>query len=196
MDYFTSDLHLGHQAILEYTQRGYYLKGADRNIAIHDQWVIDRINTHVKPTDTLWIIGDVTTYKRYEALQLIEKINGHKHLVMGNHDKGNETVFTNAKDVFESVQWYKELHLNKKKIILFHNPIAEWDSGHYSSWHLHGHCHGGFNYEKADLHDKRILDVGWDNSIKLLGEYRPFSYERIADYMDGRVSIEHHGKAD
>lgn len=62
--------------------------------------------------------------------------------------------------------------------------------------HVTGNCHSNFDYKAANLHDKRILDVGWDNAKIVLGEYRPFEFADILKYMEGRVSIEHHGKAD
>jgi calcineurin-like phosphoesterase family protein len=115
--------------------------------------------------------------------------------MVGNHDENLEE-FYRTQGLFETVQTRLNLRLNKKLIILDHHPIAEWHAGHSSSWHLHGHSHSNFDYAKANLHDKRILDVGWDNSVKVLGHYGPFEFEDVQKYMEGRVSIEHHGKAD
>lgn len=205
--YFTSDLHFNHKSILnpEYTERGTYIRqegagrltdAADSDLmGVHNQWIIDTINARVTSTDHLYILGDVAFGSQWEAAALIDKIQGHRHLVLGNHDS-NLADFYKSSGLFETVTMYAEVVYNKKRIILFHFPIAEWNAGHYSSWHLHGHCHSNFDYEKAGLANKRILDVGWDNSKKAFGFYGPISFEQVQDYMDGRESILHHGQAD
>ena len=207
--YFTSDLHFSHQSILkpEYTDRGDDLRKleAERDpdsawppsdlIERHNQWIIDTINSRVTKADQLYILGDLAFDSQWQAASLIDRLNGHRRLIPGNHDE-RKLDFYAASGLFESVTMYAEVVYNKKRIILFHYPIAEWNAGHHSSWHLHGHTHGNFDYAKANLQNKRILDVGWDNSKKVLGYYGPFSFEQIENYMDGRESIEHHGNAD
>jgi len=199
--YFTSDLHFGHQSILKYTDRGNDLPtdepvmSIDEQMHVHNQWIIQTINSRVTKTDHLYILGDVAFGSQWESAALIDKINGHRHLVLGNHDSSKVDFYTNS-GLFDSVTMYAEVVFNKKRIILFHYPIAEWNSGHHSSWHLHGHTHANFDYAKADLENKRILDVGWDNSKKVLGAYGPFSFEQVEKYMEGRISINHHGNAD
>jgi calcineurin-like phosphoesterase family protein len=204
--YFTSDLHFNHRSILKYTDRGQDLSelvgsveeehmSPQEAMRHHNEWIINTLNRRVTNTDHLYILGDVAFGSQWEAAAMLDTMNGHKHLVLGNHDSAM-IDFYKSSGLFESVTMYAEVVFNKKRIILFHYPIAEWNSGHHSSWHLHGHTHANFDYAKADLANKRILDVGWDNSKKVLGSYGPFSFEQVEKYMEGRVSIEHHGNAD
>jgi calcineurin-like phosphoesterase family protein len=210
--WFTSDLHLNHEGILEYTERGAYLQrqwqasefhraaGATGPATSdeHNKWVIDTLNYYVAERDQLYILGDVYFgANQWMAGYWISQINCvHKHLVCGNHDRTLFDFYASS-DLFESVVEHRtEIKLNGHRIVLDHHPIAEWNNGHHKSWHLHGHSHGNFNYERANLHDKRILDVGWDNGPKIMGRYGPFSYEKVEAYMEGRTSIDHHGKAD
>jgi calcineurin-like phosphoesterase family protein len=204
--FFTSDLHLEHHAILEYTPRGKYLERllgighCTRPVSMddHNQWVVDTINETVGERDRIYFLGDLFMGgNQWIAGYWISKIKCvHKHLISGNHDESLFDFYCSSK-LFETCDKHRtEIKLNGKRIILDHHPIAEWSNGHHSSWHLHGHSHGNFNYERANLHDKRILDVGWDNAVKVLGQYRPFNFEQVAQYMEGRISIEHHGKAD
>lgn len=213
--WFSSDWHFGHESILDYTQRGPDLTmgrtdlvpeedGTIRyskylSIEVHDAWLVRLINSMVGERDQFYILGDVAFGNQWRAAHLISQINCvHKHLVGGNHDHATSHMdFYKGTDLFESIHDHRlEIKLNGKRIVLDHHPIAEWNNGHHQSWHLHGHSHGNFNYERAGLADKRILDVGWDNSVKVFGYYKPFSFEDVARYMEGRTSIEHHGKAD
>jgi calcineurin-like phosphoesterase family protein len=195
--WFTSDLHLGHEPILEFTNRRAQcpLSAMRPAITEHDEWVIGELNYYVKPTDELYILGDVSFHKKWHSGSLIESINGKKHLVLGNHDQ-RLADFYQMSGLFASVSILSEFKLNRKRVICCHYPIAQWSAGHHGSWMLHGHTHGDFDYEKANLADKRILDVGFDNAYRVLGTHRPFSFEDITILFEDRVSIEHHGKAD
>jgi len=195
--WFTSDLHLGHSSILEFTDRrkDYIYVDDGSEIEVHDEWVISSINSHVKPEDTLYILGDVSFHKKWKTGSLVESIQGKKHLILGNHDE-KLSDFYRTSGLFLSVNTRLEIKYNHKRIILDHYPLAEWSAGHHGSYHCHGHTHGNFDYAKANLQDKRILDVGFDNAYKLFGVHRPFSFEDVEKLFEDRVSIQHHGKSD
>jgi calcineurin-like phosphoesterase family protein len=201
--YFTSDLHFNHKSILnpEYTNRWEALPCDEAHLTLseqieaHNRWIIDTINERVTDKDHLYFLGDVAFGSRWEAAALIDQINGHKHLVWGNHDS-KLVDFYKASGLFETVTKYAEVIYSKKRLVLFHAPIAEWENGHHGAIHLHGHTHGNFDYERAGLSNKRILDVGWDNSKEAFGFYGPISFEQVESYMEGRESITHHGQAD
>ncbi len=208
--FFTSDLHIGHRSILKYTGRGPIMVGCaqqgedeeiekgelERRLHVHNNWVLSRINATVGPADHLYILGDLFFGDKWLAGHWIDQLKcKHRIFIEGNHDDDLMNFYHNS-GLFEEVHGsYHEIKVNGHKIILSHYPIAEWNRGHKGTLHLHGHCHGNFDYKSANLHDKKILDVGWDNSIKVLGEYTPFSLEQIEEYMKGRVNILHHNKA-
>ncbi len=208
--FFTSDLHIGHRSILKYTERGPIMVGCaqqgedeeiekgelERRLHVHNNWVLNRINATVGPTDHLYILGDLFFGDKWLAGHWIDQLKcKHRIFIEGNHDDDLMSFYRNS-GLFEEVHGsYHEIKVNGHKIILSHYPIAEWNRGHKGALHLHGHCHGNFDYKSANLQDKKILDVGWDNSIKVLGEYTPFSLEQIEEYMKGRVNILHHNKA-
>jgi calcineurin-like phosphoesterase family protein len=202
---FTSDLHLGHRSIIDpdYTSRGTHMASFGcleepkkmPTIEEHDRWVVSTLNQHLSPTDQVWILGDVGWSNKWYIASLVSQINGHKHLVRGNHDH-SMIDFWKSTDVFESVQSDAYFRYNGVNIHCYHYPVAEWNNGHHKSWMLHGHTHSNFDYGRAGLANKRILDVGFDNSLKVFGQYKPFSFEDIEKLFEGRESIEHHGKAD
>lgn len=199
--FFTADLHFGHESILTYTPRAKHVRWvpADDSDTVsidhHDEWVIETINAKVGPTDHLFVLGDISMHNKWKSAELISRIRGHLHLVTGNHDE-SKIDFYKSTDLFESISNLEEIKYCGQRIVLCHYPIAEWNCGQYKAWMLHGHCHGDFDYKAANLHDKRILDVGFDNSVNIFTNYGPFSFDDVAAFMEPQKSIEHHGKAD
>ena len=188
MIYFTSDLHLGHENVIEFSNRP-FIDVADMNNSL-----ISNINDVVRVNDELWILGDFA-YKvnREEVRKFREKIKCHKvHLIRGNHDKDYS-----KDDIFSSVDYYKELKTDYGRFILFHYPIREWNAAHYGSVHLHGHIHSTMEYNEDNLTRKysdrfkdghslsssdlalRIYDVGVDAN-----NYKPVSLDYIAKRMN------------
>lgn len=209
MPFFTSDLHINHRSILKYTTRssalGFPQQGEDeeveegvlmQRIAVHNDWVLKRINETVSPSDHLYILGDLFFGDQWLAAYWIDQIRTrHRIFVSGNHDD-KMVEFYQWSELFEEVHQHRmQAKINGHMYVLDHHPIVEWNRGHKGALHLHGHCHGNFDYKSANLHDKKILDVGWDNAVKVLGEYRPFSLAEVEAYMADRVNITHHNKA-
>ena len=195
MIYFTSDLHLGHEHAIEFTNRPY------SNVEEMNRGLISSINEVVKKDDELWILGDFAfKVGREEVRKFRREIECRKvHLINGNHDKDYRNDH-----IFQSVQDYRELKTEYGKFILFHYPILEWNTAHYGSVHLHGHIHSTGEYNASNLQKKyidrfpdghipntenlnlRIYDVGVDAN-----NYKPISIERIAKLM-GLEQIKKH----
>ena len=74
---------------------------------------------------------------------------------------------------WSSVQDYKLLGENKRKFVLFHYPIYEWDGYYKGYYHLHGHVH---NPAPNFLPWAKAFDVGVDAN-----NYFPVSIEEIIE---------------
>lgn len=145
MKWFTADLHLGHKNIIKYCERPF------KNSHQMDKEIIHRINEKVAPEDELYIIGDFTLYgssASEKVKQYLNKINGHKILILGNHDQLKP--FTYIDVGFESVHTSLEV----EDYVLVHDPaIANVDLS--KKW-LVGHVHNLF--KKIG----NVLNVGVD----------------------------------
>lgn len=177
--WFTADLHLDHQKLLDMSSRGVDFPDVD-------DWnthIIDKINSMVQKGDFLFIIGDFT-FKRIAYWR--QKIkHGQIWLIRGNHDPSVER----CKEVFGSC--YRETFMTKVfkyPCWLSHYPHAFWPTSHRGSIHLYGHCHTN-REETLDTiwPQRRSGDVGVDNAFKLLGEYRPFSETEVMDIWGQRL---------
>lgn len=80
MDWFTSDLHFGHDKKFLYEPRGF------GSIKEHDDAILRNINSCVSSDDTLYILGDLMLNDNDHGLDYLSKLNGHKKIIIGNHD--------------------------------------------------------------------------------------------------------------
>ena len=104
MNYFISDLHLGHTNCLRFDNRPF------KTVEEQDRKIIDNWNNTVKSTDDVYILGDISWYDTDKTIEIFKQLNGRLHLIKGNHDKLNKAL----KDLFCEVCDYKELFIDKK----------------------------------------------------------------------------------
>ncbi|WP_165062653.1 metallophosphoesterase family protein [Adlercreutzia sp. ZJ154] len=168
--FFTSDLHLGHRAVLDICSRP-FCDVKDMNAQL-----IENINRRVAVSDTLWILGNVSyRISRREAEKWLQRIKCRDiRLLRGNHDRDwtDSNIFTEVSD-------YRELRLDGRRICLMHYPITQWNGMHYGSIHLHGHSHNGSEYNLSNMEKRRMIwDVGVDTN-----DYAPVSWEDIRNAL-------------
>lgn len=80
-------------------------------------------------------------------------------------------------------------------IVLSHYVQAVWNQSHRGAWMLYGHSHASAeSWLDAAMPGRRSIDVGVDNAYRVLGEYRPFSFDELNEILSGRpgCSIDHH----
>ena len=162
--WITSDLHIGHKNVLKYNADS---RKSDTLDGMHER-LVKQWNVKVQPSDTVYILGDVSYCARVaEVISTLARLNGKKILVAGNHDK-EMLKDRGFKDQFIEIVNYKEVNFNKKKIVMFHFPIAQWNGKHKGSIHLHGHCHG-----MPSNITGRCKDIGMDTNDMNVYELEP-----------------------
>lgn len=179
--FFTSDIHAYHKNILKYNP--YSRKGKDENEMT--EMILENLSS-IKPNDVLYNLGDFSfgSYLQTEyLLTKIKKMGFQHHLVYGNHDQTiKKTPY--FQEFFDSVQEKKFIKIGGRHIVLNHFPEAVWDRGHYGSYMLHGHCHGGYTGVG------RIMDVGIDTRPN--GDMNMWSFEEIDSIMSVIEYRKHH----
>lgn len=134
MIYFTSDLHFNHLKIIELSKRPF------KDIGEMNETLIKNWNRTVKPNDEIYILGDMGGGDIKELIKIIKRLNGKKYLITGNHDRD----LLKNKEFCELFKWIKDYYTfkyNKRKFVLFHYPIYEWDGFFKGAIHLYGHTH-------------------------------------------------------
>lgn len=161
--YLTSDLHFGHKNIIKYENRNY------DSVEEMDIDYIKKWNETVKPEDFIYILGDFSWHKSDKTTEILKQLNGKKVLIVGNHDEiylKDKNFDTN---LFEEICYYKELKINKTKIILFHYPIIDWNGKHNGSIHFYGHVHSIINKDTEYMKkENNCYNVSMDYNNKFL----------------------------
>ena len=99
-----------------------------------DETMIERWNAKVKPTDTVYHLGDVVINKKY--LHLVSRLNGRKILVRGNHDIFGDDDYYNVG--FEQIHGVRVF---VDKFILSHIPLHPDCVTERFRVNVHGHLH-------------------------------------------------------
>ncbi len=173
--YFISDTHFGHASIIKYCKRPF------SSAQEMDAMLIKYWNETVEPNDTVYHVGDFAFDRHPE--KYLNRLNGTKHLIQGNHDKQ-----PSIKQGWASINDYREIRVEGQIIILLHYAMRVWNKSHRGSWMLYGHSHGTL----PDDINALSIDVGVDNH-----NYHPISFNDVKRIMAKKTfkPIDHHGKS-
>src|SRR5690349_12429086 len=94
MRFFTSDLHISHRRICEFEPESRPFK----DVSHMNETIVERWNEVVRPDDTVFVLGDVALGPVEEWDNVLSRLSGHKHLIVGNHDK----VFAGNKENYRT----------------------------------------------------------------------------------------------
>ena len=155
-----------------------------------NETLIDNHNNTVKDHELVYFLGDFSFGDAKGTQQIIQRLNGEKHLILGNHDgviESNPKRFI-GNNLFRTIQHYKEIRVEKQKIILFHFPIKSWNGMHANSYHCHGHVHRNLNPVG------KSVDVGVDADFVNGRKYFPIHFDELKSFMDKQESqfMDHH----
>lgn len=129
-----SDTHFGHVNILDYDHRPF------TDIKDHDKSLITNWNKVVKD-DVIFFLGDFALTSKYYAKSIMERLNGIKFFIKGNHDKkDNIKLFEEFGTLLQPIH---KIIIHGHTYILSHYPLESWEgSNAQKSIHIHGHTHG------------------------------------------------------
>ena len=145
---YIADLHFNDENILAYDNRP-FLSVSEMNEAMTERW-----NRVVGEDDLTWILGDFCTGGAESWAGVLDRLNGRKALIVGNHD--SREAIGQLRDRFEDVAEYREITDGERHVVLCHYPIPNFRD-HYFSWvHLYGHVHTGFEANIVE-HSKLLI---------------------------------------
>lgn len=142
--YYISDCHFWHKNLLDQMDKRGFESVEEMNEYMIQQW-----NNKVrKKKDEVIILGDFGFMNGKQANELLDRLNGKKYLIIGNHDR----LFLRDKDFdpskFEWIKDYAELNDNKRHVVLSHYPMLSHNgqyrkdsSGKPKTYMLYGHVH-------------------------------------------------------
>ena len=186
--WFTSDTHWGHLNIIKFCNRPW------GSVEEMDEALIDNWNSVVEKDDIVFHLGDFAFAPNWRWKELLSRLNGQIHLIIGNHD---ETRWPGDKvmELFAGV--YNQLKLkidNKYHVYLNHYPFLTyggvWREPENAVIQLFGHVHSSPTSSGKDDSRLSILfpyqyDVGVDNN-----NYTPLSWDKIKDIIQQQIKNE------
>ncbi|SEH37536.1 metallophosphoesterase [Selenomonas sp. KH1T6] len=173
MIYLVSDTHFYHKNIIEYCHRPF------RNIEEMNQTLISNWNNAVSPEDKVYHLGDFAmahfiegqweSYKQAyirTCQELLAKLNGHKILILGNHDA---KARVSRECGWESVE--RQVVLNG--FLLTHRPCEP--TGYVAN--IHGHVHDKLPFYRLEKKGC-YFNISVDKT-----EFRPVSFAYIQEVI-------------
>lgn len=167
--WFYSDPHLGHtKTVTEFKRHdGSPLRDFESVDAMNEH-LIDRHNLVVKPQDHVYCLGDVVINRK--CFPLLDRMNGHKRLIRGNHD-----IFKTA----EYLKYFDEIYacrvFDGVKAIFTHIPIHHESLGRFQV-NVHGHLH--HQTSQVDSPDME-LNGYFNVCVEMLDNYTPIHLDQI-----------------
>lgn len=122
---FIGCLHLGHRWMANH--RGF------NDDYYHDENLIEKWNSVVNKKDLTYILGDVTM-ESSEPYPLLDRLNGRKIVVLGNHDMPKHT-----RELLKYVETVAGM-VDYKGLCLTHCPIHPSEI-HFYRGNIHAHIH-------------------------------------------------------
>ena len=178
--FVTADPHFGHKNILKYCKRPF------SNVNEMDEALITNWNKIVQPDDEIHVVGDFAFCCTMDyALNIMKRLNGSKHLIIGNHDALALDMNNIRPGSWKSIKDLSETIINGQKIVLCHYALRTWHHSYKGVGHLFGHTHGTLPpYGKS-------FDCGVDS-----WNYTPLNSHQITQKLDELPNIHAIAKED
>jgi calcineurin-like phosphoesterase family protein len=190
--YYIADNHFCHAALnTKMDRRGF------ESVEEMNEYMIQRWNEKVRKKDEVIILGDFSWGNAKQTQEILSRLNGKLHLIVGNHDHFlNEKDFDTSRFVW--IKEYAELSDNKRKVVLSHYPIACYngqyrrnEQGEAKTYMLHGHIHNTQDQVFLDhyqdyVRKQRHMSIGGSqeavpsqiiNCFCMFSDYQPMSLD-------------------
>ena len=110
-----------------------------------------------------------------DVCSYLNRLNGSKHLVIGNHDEKMIARKENRK-YFKSISRIAEVYDGDKRIILCHYPMMEWAGFYRGSYHFYGHVHA--NEKNLTTRLMKEIPRAYNVGVDVIG-YTPLTADQI-----------------
>jgi len=192
----TSDWHVGHHNVIDFSNRPF------KDTRDMHRVLINNYNSTVPEDGICYFVGDMGMGNPLTLKHVIKELNGTKILVLGNHDKGLNKMYSLGFDV---VTFGAIFDICGEQVTMTHCPLRDtyredtskmkegelcpnWHGEHrkkykkytipnWGQYHLHGHIHSPNSGQSKKI-EGRQMDVGVDAN-----GYRPVSWSAIESWI-------------
>jgi len=195
--YFTSDWHIGHAAVIEYSNRPF------RDVDHMHRVLVNNYNATVGVNDICYFLGDMGLAAGSAIKDIVGSLNGTKILILGNHDRKGMNFWYSCG--FDAAMYSSSLRIAGNIVTMSHCPLygvwredtsdmrgcsgsenwhgeeRQFVKGYslpdFGQFHLHGHIHSP-NGGKSQTVLGNQRDVGVDGN-----NYKPVSSSVIESWI-------------
>ena len=147
--WLTSDWHFNHSRAFIYEPRGF------QSVEEMNEATVERHNSLVAPGDEVYVLGDLCLGGGEADIaqknkELIERMNGNLHIILGNHDTpARIKMYATCKNVID-IKYADMIHYSGYHFYLSHFPTLtgnlEKESLKQCTCNLFGHTHQCNNF--------------------------------------------------
>ena len=169
--FLTSDTHFGHKNICKFTNYdGSPVRPWDDADEM-DEDMVKRWNETVRPNDKVYHLGDVVINRK--SLAILDRLNGDKVLIKGNHDIFKLTDYTKY---FRDIRGYHVMN----GMILSHIPVSKGSIARFGT-NIHGHTHGNRVMKTVGFwpFKKQVIDPDYFCVCVEQTDFRPILFEDV-----------------
>lgn len=166
--FFASDHHFNHSNILTFLNTEGSNIRTFEHVEHMNEHMVAKHNARVHPGDKTYFLGDVAF--SHTALHILDRMNGEKILIKGNHDKCKLSHY---------LPYFKDIRGSHQMegLLMTHIPVhpeslARW------GFNVHGHLHNNRVRNADGSLDNRYFNV----SVECLDDYTPISLEEIKKF--------------
>ena len=167
--FFISDPHFSHKNIVKFLRDdGTKLRPFETSEEM-DETMIKNWNAIVRSQDKIYVNGDVCM--KDSELEILNRLNGHKRLVRGNHDISKTKVYMKYFEEIYGVRVFDDF-------ILSHYPLHPDSITKRYSCNVHGHIHYNIVKDQNDVPDGRYFNICVEHI-----NYTPISLEEMREQI-------------
>lgn len=160
MDWFLADTHFGHKKILDFEKAYRPYKDIDEM-----NWqIVQNINALVKPSDVLYMLGDVAFSSQHDILDHIDA--DRIIIILGNHDYPE-----GVRRMIDKPGIKIAGSISYKGCILTHIPVHPCQLERYRAnihGHLHEHVIPDVRYYNVSLEQHDMRPVDWPSIARII----------------------------
>ena len=176
--FYIADWHYDHKNVIHFDNRPF------SSIKEMNKELIERWNKVVSADDVVYILGDMFWCKVSEAIEVLNRLNGKKVLIRGNHDSHDHRFI----EKFDRVYDYLETVDGDRKVVLCHYPIPCFKNHFYGWYHLYGHVHNSFEHNMMEK-NRDLMGNLYDRQCEMYNvgammpymDYTPRTLDEIID---------------
>jgi len=132
--------------------------------------LIQNWNNVVKAEDTVYIVGDLGFGSKQSIRKLLQRMNGMKVLILGNHDRKSMI----PKEQFVCIEPIMTIRHRDYVFIVQHDPAIAASNHLNDSLYICGHLHSDPEHRMY----RNWIDVGIDAN-----NFIPISIEQVIEYF-------------